>query len=1262
MKGRLAIGTVIMLVVAVLVIAVALYFLVYVTNFDSLFLSNDQRILKQYTTCVLAYCTDGYIGENPSKQVNQVGCLKSSGGRCELTCAQVKEKYYDELEKSGVTPEKVGDEKHYCRKEFKLSFEFSGVSLGGVVPLSSGQMWKMANSPEWICRPLKIPFTDIDADVILGNIQGFNTAEFQYTLFLSSFIKSGDRNCLMAARLSEASSIVFGQRIEGGACFSGVTYDSRAGLEELFTPIIAYTESTADPEEGQGERRWGTPIKYEGTDLQKTHSSGIYVAAEKFLSPIEGFAQPECEYEIQPNTRTQGEIEEAIKIIIEEKSKDPAEGEKERLYEVSGTHKFEKDKFIPFKKLHKSEQYRLARLELDSTGFFTGGVQGIPGKVSKCNFKTTHKGNKITYYVWSDPIERVDVYQNFGSCKTVTLDRDLEGTPLTPEDLAEAAETLRFSEPQVVVTGFGNDVAPYATAGGRVFNQRSADNPFAAGSKSEIHEGASTSYTNLLKDPSSSQPSAVSFNGKTYLAYVEGTGAGNKIIVRDVEDPTTEIYSLTDDSGREIGGPSTVAFGGKLYVFNHVKTGANSYGIMFYQGEPKTEGGVQKISWQGPFDVPNVDEASNKVNSESSFSVFPHAIVTTEDGKQMMMVAYAFSNQANTFYIIPDHASYGIRVVKFDGSKTWDLARVTDEDSDDGLRQGFPKMIDLGGKVYVFWDEYSSETEFREDPPILQSKISYKRYLGTGVDWEEFPHDLDLKDRTKIIQPMPVPVQGNLVVYFASYDGVKKDESGKDVDNKWDILSISANQFTEPETAPTTETPAEPQTTPSLPEPTPDSKLDVELTDVIWDQERDETNKYGERFIFKVRNNGELDVSAAALSISIQVKTQNGKPIAPDNVYSASHFYPALEHLPDFTHAVIGPGKEVSDYVGNLNKLLPPGELEVILTLDSHDVVKEFNEENNVKILKLKTTESLECLPLVEPKGSPSDKLDVVFLPEAYKDVETFKRNAKTLMDELLETDPWKSNKGKINFYYVRATDLGLVDKIEDKDGDYDNYNQILTYRYTSQCPGDDQHVILMNEVGTESGVGGFSALHSSIAVVKTHDLSPGVTAHELGHSFGGLLDEYVSTKRLKIVDPKDPFYTTPGLNANCDFEGCGKWGCSGTPKTYREFAEKCSVVKTPFACREFDVPEEDFRCVWIEDPKNGGPICTADPFGTNKNSDFGLSCPANIGCFPGCNSAANLWRPSYTSIMNNIPGKGENYYNKPSLEHINELLVEHFK
>lgn len=168
MKG-VALRTVILLTLAVIVMAIALWFLVYLADFEVLFPS-DLRILKQYSTCALAYCAAGA----GSDEVNAVGCLEYRGGECVLSCAQVQEKIYDE---NGVVPTvtEIGGRgaPHYCGSDAALEFEFSGVSLGGMVSIASGQMDRIANKPQWVCKPYKVPFTDVDLD----SIPGFNLAD-----------------------------------------------------------------------------------------------------------------------------------------------------------------------------------------------------------------------------------------------------------------------------------------------------------------------------------------------------------------------------------------------------------------------------------------------------------------------------------------------------------------------------------------------------------------------------------------------------------------------------------------------------------------------------------------------------------------------------------------------------------------------------------------------------------------------------------------------------------------------------------------------------------------------------------------------------------------------------------------------------------------------------------------------------------------------------------------------------------------------------
>lgn len=205
MKGS-AVRTIVLLVMALLAAAVILFFLTYVTNFDSLFLSNDQRVLKQYSTCVLAYCASGA----DSDEVKAVGCLKSEGGKCALTCQQVKEQIYDKNPDLVHFDGALDGKKHYCGSDAKLEFEFSAVSLSGTVPLKSGQMDKLANKPQWVCRSFTVPFTNIEIDDLVrlvpgANLPGLSTADILYNggfkpLNAVPFGQTFPQNCIMLSK------------------------------------------------------------------------------------------------------------------------------------------------------------------------------------------------------------------------------------------------------------------------------------------------------------------------------------------------------------------------------------------------------------------------------------------------------------------------------------------------------------------------------------------------------------------------------------------------------------------------------------------------------------------------------------------------------------------------------------------------------------------------------------------------------------------------------------------------------------------------------------------------------------------------------------------------------------------------------------------------------------------------------------------------------------------------------------------------------
>lgn len=393
MKG-LAIRTVVLLVIAVIVIVVALSFLVYVVNFDSLFISNDQRILKQYATCVLAYCAAGA----GSDEVNAVGCLKYEEGRCMLSCAQVEEKVYL-VNNVAPTVTEIGGRgaPHYCGSDASLEFEFSGVNLGGIVPLASGQMDKLANKPEWVCKPVKIPFVGVELDSL-----GIPTTDIQHGGILGA-----PQNCIiLSGKVNPAASAREG-------CFLPIKWDESYD-DIYFTPIIEYDEPQ-----------------------QIIYPSAIYVD-RSFTDVLPGAPRPECEFRNSPNRRkvSEEEITQRIKQIVNTPAIIGGEQTDKTYQEYydSLTSEEEKKELVDF-------------LLANHLGDLSTSENNLIGNVlNRCDFKTTYRGEKITYRVWAKPVyPTVDALKDFA--KIGDLENFIAGL------LDSASPVLRDTFPYVTAAG-----------------------------------------------------------------------------------------------------------------------------------------------------------------------------------------------------------------------------------------------------------------------------------------------------------------------------------------------------------------------------------------------------------------------------------------------------------------------------------------------------------------------------------------------------------------------------------------------------------------------------------------------------------------------------------------------------------------------------------------------------------------------------------------------------------------------------------------
>ena len=176
------------------------------------------------------------------------------------------------------------------------------------------------------------------------------------------------------------------------------------------------------------------------------------------------------------------------------------------------------------------------------------------------------------------------------------------------------------------------------------------------------------------------------------------------------------------------------------------------------------------------------------------------------------------------------------------------------------------------------------------------------------------------------------------------------------------------------------------------------------------------------------------------------------------------------------------------------------------------------------------------CPPILE-NGDPSTKINLVVVGDAFTDINSLKDYyapicAGTINPPspqapgILKYSPFMENLNKFNVYYLN---------------ELNNYNFEFTCNYLSnikndvlsKCPFADKIIVIVNNDYT----GGFSCGQASdsfvVGKIRVNG-GGGVCAHEFGHSFGNLCDEY---NQGTVSGGKIP--TCP----NCDSSStCSKW------------------------------------------------------------------------------------------------------------------------
>jgi hypothetical protein len=183
---------------------------------------------------------------------------------------------------------------------------------------------------------------------------------------------------------------------------------------------------------------------------------------------------------------------------------------------------------------------------------------------------------------------------------------------------------------------------------------------------------------------------------------------------------------------------------------------------------------------------------------------------------------------------------------------------------------------------------------------------------------------------------------------------------------------------------------------------------------------------------------------------------------------------------------------------------------------------------------------------LLRESGDPKDHLDIAILAEGYTSLgmDKFREDARRLADSLLNTNPYSGNKDRINIRAVESpseesgveipgkgvyinTNIGSTFYTFGTDRYLTAYDSKAIYNIAANVPYD-AILILVNS--KKYGGGGFYNLYCESTVDDAY--SPAVVAHEFGHSFAGLGDEYVGDVAYTgfynlNVEPWEPNLTT---------------------------------------------------------------------------------------------------------------------------------------
>jgi len=286
-----------------------------------------------------------------------------------------------------------------------------------------------------------------------------------------------------------------------------------------------------------------------------------------------------------------------------------------------------------------------------------------------------------------------------------------------------------------------------------------------------------------------------------------------------------------------------------------------------------------------------------------------------------------------------------------------------------------------------------------------------------------------------------------------------------------------------------------------------------------------------------------------------------------------------------------------------------------------HSIFEKEIDPTDYFIIKerIKPLESFK----VHYSGDPSQKLDIVFLPEGYtkNEMVKFKEDCSRFTGYLFDYSPFKENFSKINVWGVEAPSAESETDIPGKGVwkqtilnsrfyTFDSERYLMTNDYhtvkdvAANAPYDQIYIL----VNTPKYGGG--AIYNFYSMTSAYDKRANqIFIHELGHGLAGLGDEYAADNTYQDMYPTDVEPWEANLTTMVNFDI--KW---------KHLIEKDTPVPTPI--------EEKYK---------------------NK-----------IGVFEGGGYAAKgVYRPTQNSIMNSFTSNEFNLVCKEVLQKVINFYAE---